>query len=99
MAEANDAYRAGDLDKLARIEAEAAADAPTGDSIGERIVAAIRRRAAATARLVTVRRHLRLRPPTDLDAEATGADTIGWRRGAPSRGVAARRGTRSDGGR
>jgi hypothetical protein len=84
MAEANDAYRNGDLAALSRIEAEAAADAPAGTSIGERLVAAIRRRAAAIARLAAVKLELvaiEHEPVAELQrrvdtAEAAGRDLL-----------------------
>lgn len=85
MAEANDAYRNADTAALARIEAEAGADAPTGASIGERLVAAIRRRAAATARLAAVKIELvalESDPLAELyrrvaTAEVSGRDLLG----------------------
>lgn len=85
MAEANNAYRNGDLSSLSRIEAEAAVDAPVGASIGEQLVAAIRRRAAATARLAAVKLELVAiegDPLAELHrrastAEAAGRDLLG----------------------
>lgn len=80
MAEANDAYRNGDLSALSRIEAEAAADAPVGASIGDRLVAAIRRRAAATARLAAVKFELvaiENDPLAELYRRASTAEAVG----------------------
>jgi chromosome segregation ATPase len=80
MQAANEAYRSGDGAMLERIAAEASDAPPTGDSIGERLVSALRRRAAATARLQAIDLELTAfddDPLAELNRRVVEAEEIG----------------------